>query len=126
MTSFCQLAQHCKSSTLEVKYVQLHLECQWNMCIPGFSSEEIHPYKNLAHRCSQREDGTDLENNQKKKKKTNQPNKQKKKTHGKVREWTTIHLEIFELRPQPSHPWIFFFNAPQRSIYFLLTVHQYL
>ena len=29
-------------------------------------------------------------------------------THGKVREWTTMYLEILELRPQPSHPWIFF------------------
>ena len=45
VTAACQLARHRKSSTLEVKNVQLHLERQWNMWIPGFSSEEIRPYK---------------------------------------------------------------------------------
>ncbi|MEJ1282338.1 TATA-box binding protein associated factor 12 [Cricetulus griseus] len=45
VTAACQLARHRKSSTLEVKDVQLHLERQWNMWIPGFGSEEIRPYK---------------------------------------------------------------------------------
>jgi hypothetical protein len=59
------------------------------------------------------ENGIDPENNQ-------------EITHGKVRKWTTMYLEILELRPQPSHSWNFFLNALQRSIYFLLTVQQYL
>ncbi|KAK1153138.1 transcription initiation factor TFIID subunit 12 isoform X1 [Acipenser oxyrinchus oxyrinchus] len=45
VTAACQLARHRKSSTLEVKDVQLHLERQWNMWIPGFGSDEIRPYK---------------------------------------------------------------------------------
>ncbi|XP_075577902.1 transcription initiation factor TFIID subunit 12 isoform X3 [Pelecanus crispus] len=45
VTAACQLARHRKSNTLEVKDVQLHLERQWNMWIPGFGSEEIRPYK---------------------------------------------------------------------------------
>ncbi|XP_033279597.2 transcription initiation factor TFIID subunit 12-like [Orcinus orca] len=54
VTAAYQLARHRKSSTLEVKDVQLHLERQWNMWIPGFGSEEIRPYKKActteAHR----------------------------------------------------------------------------
>uniref|UniRef100_A0A672FEV0 Transcription initiation factor TFIID subunit 12 n=1 Tax=Salarias fasciatus TaxID=181472 RepID=A0A672FEV0_SALFA len=45
VTAACQLARHRKSNTLEVKDVQLHLERQWNMWIPGYGSDEIRPFK---------------------------------------------------------------------------------
>ncbi|XP_059160617.1 transcription initiation factor TFIID subunit 12-like [Physella acuta] len=41
----CQLAKHRRSNTLEAKDVQLYLERNWNIQIPGFGSEEIRPYK---------------------------------------------------------------------------------
>jgi len=48
VTASCQLARHRKSSTVEVKDVQLHLERHWNMWIPGFGSDELRPYKKAA------------------------------------------------------------------------------
>lgn len=44
----CMLAKHRGASTLEVKDVQLTLEKNWNMWIPGFGCEELRPYKKSA------------------------------------------------------------------------------
>lgn len=44
----CQFAKHRQSSTVEVKDVQLHLERNWNIWIPGFGTEDIKPYKKAA------------------------------------------------------------------------------
>ncbi|KAI9317106.1 transcription initiation factor TFIID subunit A-domain-containing protein, partial [Dichotomocladium elegans] len=41
----CQLAKHRKSDTLQVKDLQVHLERNWNVRIPGFASEEIKSLK---------------------------------------------------------------------------------
>lgn len=48
VTAACQIAKHRKSNALEVKDVQLHLERNWNMWIPGFGSDELRPYKKAA------------------------------------------------------------------------------
>ncbi|KAI8968867.1 transcription initiation factor TFIID subunit A-domain-containing protein [Mycotypha africana] len=46
VTTFaCQLAKHRKSNTLEVKDVQLHLERNWNIRIPGFAADDIRPLR---------------------------------------------------------------------------------
>ncbi|OBZ89795.1 Transcription initiation factor TFIID subunit 12 [Choanephora cucurbitarum] len=46
VTTFaCQLAKHRKSDTLEVKDVQLHLERNWNIRIPGFAADDIRPLR---------------------------------------------------------------------------------
>ncbi|KAK9483569.1 transcription initiation factor TFIID subunit A-domain-containing protein [Lipomyces starkeyi] len=37
----CRLAKHRKSNTLDVKDVQLHLERNWNIRIPGYNGIEI-------------------------------------------------------------------------------------
>jgi len=48
VTSACQIAKHRKANSVEVKDVQLHLERNWNMWIPGFGSEELKPIKKAA------------------------------------------------------------------------------
>jgi len=47
VTTFaCNLAKHRKSNTLEVKDLQLHLERNWNIHIPGFGqTEDVKPIK---------------------------------------------------------------------------------
>ena len=44
-TASCLIAKHRKTNTVDVKDVQLHLEQNWNMLVPGFGSEELRPYK---------------------------------------------------------------------------------
>lgn len=41
----CLFAKHRKVAKVEVKDVQLHLERNWNMWIPGFGTDELRPYK---------------------------------------------------------------------------------
>jgi len=48
VTAACQIARHRKANTVEVKDVQLHLERNWNMWVPGFGSEDLKPYKKAA------------------------------------------------------------------------------
>ncbi|CAH0402340.1 unnamed protein product [Chilo suppressalis] len=48
LNSACALAKHRHAPTVELKDVQLHLERQWNMWIPGFGNEELRPYKRAA------------------------------------------------------------------------------
>ncbi|XP_075984422.1 TATA-box binding protein associated factor 12 [Anticarsia gemmatalis] len=48
LNSSCSLAKHRHSANVELKDVQLHLERQWNMWIPGFGNDELRPYKRAA------------------------------------------------------------------------------
>jgi transcription initiation factor TFIID subunit 12 len=41
----CKIARHRKGQMLEVRDVQLHLERNWNIRIPGYSSEEVRNVK---------------------------------------------------------------------------------
>lgn len=48
VTSFaCKLAKHRHSDTLEAKDIQLHLERNWNMRIPGFSADEVRSVRKI-------------------------------------------------------------------------------
>lgn len=49
VTSFaCRLAKHRRSDTLEAKDIQLHLEQNWNLRIPGYASDEIRSIRKIA------------------------------------------------------------------------------
>jgi len=48
VSASCELAKHRHSDTLETRDVLTYLERGWNMWIPGFSSDEIRPYKKPA------------------------------------------------------------------------------
>ena len=48
ITQSCMLAKHRKSGSLELKDVQLCLEKNWNIWIPGFGTEERNPPKKVA------------------------------------------------------------------------------
>lgn len=52
VTASCKLARHRKSTTLETKDLNLHLERAWNMVIPGYSSEEPAQQQQQQHRKS--------------------------------------------------------------------------
>ncbi|CAL4179264.1 unnamed protein product, partial [Meganyctiphanes norvegica] len=41
----CRLAKHRGARSLDVKDVQMYLERNWHMWIPGFGTEELRPYK---------------------------------------------------------------------------------
>ena len=48
VTSFaCRLAKHRKSNSLDVKDVQLHLERNWNIRVPGYAADEIRSTRKL-------------------------------------------------------------------------------
>ncbi|KAL0275809.1 UNVERIFIED_CONTAM: hypothetical protein PYX00_003549 [Menopon gallinae] len=44
----CTFAKHRHANTVDIKDVQLHLERNWNMSIPGFGTDELKPYKRSA------------------------------------------------------------------------------
>ncbi|KAE8750806.1 hypothetical protein FOCC_FOCC002517 [Frankliniella occidentalis] len=48
VNSASSLAKHRKATTIDVKDVQLHLERNWNMWIPGFGNDEIRPFKRAS------------------------------------------------------------------------------
>ena len=49
VTSFaCRLAKHRKSDKLEAKDLQLHLERNWNIRVPGYSADEIRSIRRIA------------------------------------------------------------------------------
>ncbi|NP_001040422.1 transcription initiation factor TFIID subunit 12 [Bombyx mandarina] len=48
LNSACALAKHRHAPNVELRDVQLHLERQWNMWIPGFGNDELRPYKRAA------------------------------------------------------------------------------
>ena len=47
VSTSAMIAKHRKSSTLDVKDVQIALEKNWNMWVPGFGTDDIKPPKKL-------------------------------------------------------------------------------
>lgn len=41
----CRLAKHRSARSLDVKDVQMYLERNWHMWLPGFGTDELRPYK---------------------------------------------------------------------------------
>ncbi|CAB3233676.1 unnamed protein product [Arctia plantaginis] len=48
LSASCSVAKHRHAPNVELRDVQLHLERQWNMWIPGFGNDELRPYKRAA------------------------------------------------------------------------------
>ncbi|XP_047034386.1 transcription initiation factor TFIID subunit 12 [Helicoverpa zea] len=48
LNAACAMAKHRHAPNVELRDVQLHLERQWNMWIPGFGNDELRPYKRAA------------------------------------------------------------------------------
>ena len=48
VSTSAMIAKHRKSSTLDVKDVQIALEKNWNMWVPGFGTDDLKPPKKLA------------------------------------------------------------------------------
>ncbi|TRY77278.1 hypothetical protein TCAL_11360 [Tigriopus californicus] len=48
VTASCALARHRKAPAIEVRDVQMVLERNWNMYIPGFGTEDIRQHKRSA------------------------------------------------------------------------------
>ncbi|ODV95649.1 hypothetical protein PACTADRAFT_42094 [Pachysolen tannophilus NRRL Y-2460] len=69
VTSFsCRLAKHRKVEKMNLKDVQLHLERNWNIRVPGYSSDEIkNVQKNFHPAQSYNSKINDVENSKKRK-----------------------------------------------------------
>ena len=48
VNSSCQIAKHRKSNVLEVRDIQMHLERNWNMWVPGYGTEDFKQSKKLG------------------------------------------------------------------------------
>ncbi|CAD0204737.1 unnamed protein product [Chrysodeixis includens] len=48
LNAACAMAKHRHAPSVELRDVQMHLERQWNMWIPGFGNDELRPYKRAA------------------------------------------------------------------------------
>ncbi|XP_046849168.1 transcription initiation factor TFIID subunit 12-like isoform X1 [Xenia sp. Carnegie-2017] len=48
VSASCQIAKHRQSNTLEARDIQMHLERNWNMWIPGYGTEDFKQSKKLG------------------------------------------------------------------------------